>query len=236
MSVYPSPPGGPQVAGPVVNRLQSWIMAPKSQLLWIMDAPYSPTSTSDSFLAASHIVALASSKGFLHLSFMCQRQVPPGYSEEEQSKARLSQMVSLLYSLVRQLAMMVPPRFDESFDLTTAFDSMDGSEQSLETALELMEVLLKHAPKVLLCVIDGLEILDHYSNQPYLDRMIQILQPKDSLRVVKVLLTTRGRITSGSKFGIDEILDCTRLPAKRLGKPRLGGRDLHGVRLPENGP
>jgi hypothetical protein len=213
-----------QVPGDIVARLQGWISAAKSQTLWISGTPFSPTCEASS--AAAYVTAIAERGSIPCISFFCS----PLFETTDPSKSsQEAQLVALLYSLIRQLTVLALPIFESNYDFYIELASLDGSLESIPKALDILSPLLKLAPRLLVCVIDKLQILDHVKINQYIDRLLDIFRVDDEIMVVKILITTSGFFSSGARLDVTERLDCARLPRKRAGKGQPGGRYLNAL-------
>jgi hypothetical protein len=59
-------------------------------------------------------------------------------------------------------------------------------------ALDMIKSLLEMAPSLLVCFIDGIQLLDHEGANPYVKEWMGILRVQDPEQAVKVLLTASG--------------------------------------------
>lgn len=140
-------------------------------------------------------------------------------------------MVVLLYSLIRQLTLLVPEEVGEVSSTTSLLKTLDGTAKSIPAALQVLQALLRHAPSLLVCVIDGLQLLDHPDLEQYVDDLLSILRTGDDGRVLKVLLTSEGFFSNGANLTVDERLDCLHSPRRGPGGGRPGARNLNDVSL-----
>ena len=216
---------GLHVAGEIVVRLQAWKSAPSSQTLWIMGNPQPLGKTS---AVAAHVVAIAETANIPCLSFFCHLANMHN-PRKDPEKHRQDQLTTLLYALIRQLLILTPERFEDSYNFNSALDCLQGSPEYIPKALDIIRALLVHAPRLLLCVIDGLQLLDHRDTNSYIDQLLDALRSQNNSRVFKLLLTTIGSFSSGRKLNVIERLDSTALPRKRPGKALPGGLSLQGL-------
>ncbi|KAI0107554.1 hypothetical protein GGR51DRAFT_559359 [Nemania sp. FL0031] len=216
---------GLHVTGEIVMRLQTWISAADSQTLWIIGNP--STSEREASVAASHIVAIAEASNIPCISFFCRPAL------HTPSKAPRSghqiQLTTLLYALIRQLSMLVPESFEDSHDITRALESLQGNPESIPVALEVIRTLFSHTSRLMLCVIDGLQVLDHRDNNPYIDQLLELLRAQYDKKVFKLLLTTSGLFAGGTELPVQERLDCMVLPMKMPGRALPGGKLLQSL-------
>ncbi|KAK8040219.1 hypothetical protein PG991_000007 [Apiospora marii] len=140
-------------------------------------------------------------------------------------------LVSMVYSLIRQLCRLVPPEIGKDFEGLERFAQLDGSPQSIPIALALMKRLIEVSPGLLICVIDGLQLLDYGELVEYGNKLLGVLTGSVQDHVVKLLVTTSGSFTSGSKLGATARLDCSVAPGSLRGGAVPGGRSMHNLRL-----
>ena len=218
------------IAGEIVSRLQQWISARSSMVLWLMGTPLSPLRTSDEANAAAHVVDLANSSGILCISFFCEGYVGSDAASlgTVDSQHRL---VSLLYYLVRQLVLCTPEVFDDDCDYQAEFSQLNGTPESIPGALRMIRRLLGLAPRLLLCVIDGLQRLDQPTTSAHIEELLSILRNPAGDKVVKLLLTTRGFFPAGANLDATDRLVCSRLPSKQQGRGQPG-RSIQSLMFP----
>ncbi|KAH7193950.1 uncharacterized protein B0J16DRAFT_336283 [Fusarium flagelliforme] len=212
-----------QVPSEIAVRIQTWITSADSQALWIKGLTH-PTHGRVASTTAAYVVALAHSTRIPCVSFFCQL---PGLSGQKQHE----QLISLLYSLIRQLSLLVPETMSPSSDLLSELGSLDGSLSSIPLAVKIIKVLYDFAPPLLFCVLDGLQFLGK-EGEASIGQLIDILRKPHEGRVTKLLVTTKGMIPPCSRFGPRERLDCSRLPAKGPGGSLLSNRSLSSISLP----
>ncbi|KAK4656425.1 hypothetical protein QC762_0060250 [Podospora pseudocomata] len=130
-------------------------------------------------------------------------------------------VISLYYSVIRQLAQIVPPEFEGSPGLQKhCFERLDGSLESLGTALAIIKALLKHAPPSIAWVIDGLQFAggsqDGYA---HIQDFIQVLRDQEQERTSRVCFTTDGRSQVLDRgITVRERVDASRLVQARGGR------------------
>lgn len=86
-------------------------------------------------------------------------------------------LVSLAYSLIRQLIDCLPPVLGccASYDLgTDRFRLLDGTLASWKEVLSLIDILLDYAPPLLFCVVDGLDALRDPSTSLYIQSLLRV--------------------------------------------------------------
>lgn len=224
--------GARQVTGQIVTRLQSWISEPKSQILCIISPPFS-ANRHEATIAAQHIISLLHNTDVPHVAVEICR-VEPGSDVLNNTSQHLETacLVTLLYSLIRQITLLVPDPVEEARSITCLLSSLDGTAQSIHAALQALRTLLRHAPRLLICVIDGLQLLDHPDVEQAVNELLSILRARDDEgRVLKVLLTSEGFFSGGVNLTVEERLDCLHSPRRRPGDGRPGARNLNEVSM-----
>lgn len=149
----------------VVSSLQEWATDPRSQILAVGGAPVAPISACYADYARRSKVPT--------ISHFCSlpSQTTEGMSAAEQG------IVSLAYSVIRQLIDYLPPVLDccVSCDLSAErFNLLNGSLTSWKEVLSLIDILLNYAPPLLVLVIDGLDVLQNPTTSMYIQSLTRI--------------------------------------------------------------
>ena len=221
-----------QVAGEIVTRLQAWISAASSRTLWIIGASYT-SSRFESTSAAIHVTTIAEDRHVPCLFFFCKPSHLDSLDKDLSKTSHSVNLIALLYSLIQQLTELAPMIIEDDYDFRSAIGSLDGTPASIPIAFELLRALLRVAPRLLLCVIDGLQFLDHASTRQDVDQLVDILQCNDPNRVLKVLYTSNGFFSSGGRLHHSVRLDCAALPRKKPGRAQPGSQSLYMISLPK---
>lgn len=105
--------------------------------------------------------------------------------------------VDFLYSLIRQVIDQLPHRLEIPGKIwVTRFESLDGSLETFDLALTILEQLLDQAPATLIIVVDGLEQVDHSEAEPWVTKVLLLLQQATidtrGKKKIKILYTTAG--------------------------------------------
>ncbi|KAL2856663.1 hypothetical protein BJY01DRAFT_171658 [Aspergillus pseudoustus] len=114
-------------------------------------------------------------------------------------------LIALVYSLIRQLIEHLPPVANGTSDRTIKGEQitvLDGTFASWKEVLSLIDTLLDFAPPLLLCVVDGLDKLQHPSTDGYIRSLVRLFvshtrKPPDSEAgrqdvLLKALFTVAG--------------------------------------------
>ena len=170
----------------VFTPLQAWLSASGSRTMWLY-GPANARTPSEISSTSTHVVSMMESMKIPIIAHRCQPQ-------ESESVA----LVSMVYSLILQLVWLLPDRFssDKNFD-GSRFTVLDGSIKSLESALILLEDLLAQAPRILVCVLDGIQMIEDGRDNArgtgmFLDLFLEILKESKDTKILKLLLTTDG--------------------------------------------
>ncbi|KAL3490528.1 hypothetical protein BJX62DRAFT_137745 [Aspergillus germanicus] len=114
-------------------------------------------------------------------------------------------LIALAYSLIRQLIEHLPPVANGTSDRTIKseqFAVLDGTFASWKEVLLLIDTLLSFAPPLLICIVDGLDKLQHPSTDGYIRSLVRLFvshtrKPPDSEAgrqdvLLKALFTVSG--------------------------------------------
>lgn len=175
-----------KTAKSVLEPLQEWLSASESRTLWVY-GPANASIPSDLSSTAEYVVSTITS---VHLPLIAHRCRP----EETEIEA----LISMVYSLIFQLVWQLP----NSFTTHRIFDSsrfvvLDRSIRTLDQALILMEDLLAEVPRLLVCVLDGVQMAedgreDVRGTGMFLDLFLEVLKESKESKILKILLTTDG--------------------------------------------
>ena len=146
------------------------------------------------------------------------------------------EMVDLLYALIKQLLLYLPPRLPSVPVLNRhRFDELDGTLRSCEAALSLFADLIRlTATSYLLVAVHGLELLESEHTASALKSFLKVLRTFIDGKVdveattLKVLLPISGMSrTLGEELHAGEICDISRgSAARRVGGSRRGQQRL----------
>jgi hypothetical protein len=176
----------------IAKALQLWTTSTESERLWIIGVPSKyPTPTTS--IAAS--VANAASELGVPFACFCY---PTMHMDENTTDEK--GIVSLLYTLIRQIIDFIPPTVDAPQLSAMRFLSLDGTLKTWKEGLSVLSDILLIAPPLLLIIIDGLERLDFAEcGEHYLVELIGLLQKSSetsdrdgSGNALKLLFTTAG--------------------------------------------
>lgn len=146
-------------------------------------------------------------------------------------------IISLLYTLIRQIIDFVPPTVDTPQLSAARFSSLDGTLRTWKEGLSILSDILVIAPPLLLIIIDGLERLDFAEcGEHYLLELIGLLQKSSetsdrdgSGNALKLLFTTAGNCAALNDV-IDEdtavLVKCQSSHLKKSPGKWKGGRTV----------
>lgn len=219
----------------VVSALEEWTTS-KSQILCIV-GPNQVVDTPPTTMVATNYVVSAVQAKIPVISYFCEL---PRRATKIQTgmTAEMSGLIVLTYAFIRQLIELLP-----SFAIYTEklgeqrFKRLDGSVESYDEAIALLEELLDLSPPMLFCVIDAFEVLDDKSTAKHMVAFVNTVRGHNiyrtplnegSDRVLKILFTTAGRsrglLTSLRE---DELVFAERSgSALNPGRPSAGRRSL----------
>ena len=168
--------------------LQEWLPALKSRVLWLYGS--SDTSKpSDLSSTSAYVVSKITEAKLPLIAHQCQN-----------SGSSMDTLISMVYSVVIQLIWLLPEAFSTNKDLSLRrFSLFDRSVERLSHVIVFMEDLLTLAPRLLIVVIDGIQLCEDglaLNNKRgtgmYLNFFREILRDGGNDRVLKTLFTTDG--------------------------------------------
>lgn len=182
----------------VADRLRSWTKNSEADRLWIQ-GPHDTIRPSQNTLTAISLVALAKRHNIPIISYFCS------IAEDSRSDTcslsdSLAEMIS---SIIAQMVVHLPSRFRTELDLgSSRLGLVDVGIGSVADKLNLVCDLRSLAPKLVICVIDSLQILENRSDRAHtrlLQQVIYCLCTFDSNHeemktLTKVCFTTDGYV------------------------------------------
>ncbi len=209
--------------------IQNWIKTTDSRMIWI-EGPDSTSFGSGLSLAAHRIYSISMQAELPCISIFCK----PYHTTRTNKTDREAALISLLYSVISQLARVLPVEFEMTDGIDgTKFQALDGTLESAGPALVLVKALLTHAPPSLIWVVDGLQFAEGQTTAPYLARLLAILREDERNRVSKVCFTTHGNsLTLLRAIRLPERVDAWRMAQSRPGHIFRGGSDPDVLRGP----
>ncbi|PLN81339.1 hypothetical protein BDW42DRAFT_193862 [Aspergillus taichungensis] len=211
----------------VLNSIRRWIASPQSRMIWIEGMP-SYSYGSKLSLTAMQLCTISMRAQIACVSFFCK----PSYKFASGSHAALSNQeastVALLYSVIAQLARLIPADFQGSLSLyQQQFQLLDGSIGSAFTALQIIQDLLIHSPPSVVWIIDGLQLAESKSTIRILDEFLGMLRNQEKLRTSKACFTTDGNSYALlSAIRVDERVDASRVALAGRGQQLPGGGNV----------
>ncbi|KAL3467085.1 hypothetical protein BJX64DRAFT_189989 [Aspergillus heterothallicus] len=183
----------------VIEALQQWATDTFSQILAVGGSP-NPNVPNPAHISACY-ANLALDAKLPVIAHFCS--LPPtaknGMTLFQQG------LIALVYSLIRQLIEHLPPVANGTSDRTIKGEHiavLDGTFSSWKEVLTLVDTLLDFAPPLLLCVVDGLDKLQHPSTDAYIRSLVRLFvshtrKPPDSEPgrqdvLLKTLFTVTG--------------------------------------------
>ncbi|KAK2735199.1 hypothetical protein FQN57_001339 [Myotisia sp. PD_48] len=194
----------------IVHRLGKWTQAASgnSQILWII-GPYEKGMQTSAQLAALGIISTAVQAKAQMISYICQ---PPHYGNNLwfKNKGNKAGVLAMVYSLIRQLLQFQPPNDRVRIGLEI-LEGLTRPNESWDTAIGLLKLLLENTPTLQYCIISGLNILEGGARK-MCQEFVEILltHTKKADWPVRILFTTSGQsrvlspvITKDSKVATD---------------------------------
>lgn len=173
-----------------LRRIGEWAKASSPNMLWLEGQPIQADDFDNPItMMAAKVIGLTEQTRMPVISYFCElrRGEKP---REGNSTREVQAILSLVYSLIRQLIELLLPVLETTSDLSEErFNSLDGTLGSWNIALSVFIDLMKTLPGPVFCIIDGLHWLNDRTTDTYLTELIRILR-EDKL---KVLLSTTGR-------------------------------------------
>lgn len=142
-------------------------------------------------VAALHLCELTKGQGLPCISYFGKRRYATAAATGLSHPS--AGMISFLYSVITQLTFLLPPRFSTSELLgTDQYQLLDGTLNSIPTAMSLINGLLKYAPPSLVWVLDGLDFIEDKNTVSPLKEFVNILREQEIRTMSKVCFTTEG--------------------------------------------
>lgn len=211
--------------------MQKWIKSHESKLIWIGGAP-SASHGSGLSSAAMRICDIGIQTGIPCISFFAKPQYHFAHAKHLTHKE--AGLVALLYSVVAQLSCLLPATFTATEGLyENHFRLLDGSMASVSAAMKIICTMLIHAPRSLIWVLDGIQLVESRDTIPHLQSLLGILRDQESKRISKVWFTTDGNcfvLTRGTEP--HERVDASRMAHGRPGAILRGGSDVNDLAVP----
>ncbi|KAJ5737712.1 uncharacterized protein N7483_002837 [Penicillium malachiteum] len=210
---------GQSLPGEVLVSMQKWLQVPSSRMIWIEGS--SPDFyASNLSLAALRLCAICNSSEVPSIFVFCKNRYKFQKSRSASAQKEAS-LVVLLYSIISQLACLIPPEFEAVKKLDGwHFNQLDGTIDSAKLALDIIEALVSLQLPSLIWIIDGLQLAEDRNSRSYLTRLVTILR---SHQDGNVCFTTNG----SSRALIQTIRKSERVDASPMLQGR-GGRVLKG--------
>ena len=198
--LYSVNPGNLYTGFSVIEGVQNWSQAAESRMLWVKGVHEEQYPSSASAIAAK-VISVALKLQIPTVFFFCNVADQSNYPKEYDMRFE-STFVDCVYSPIRQLISVLAPYVEGTRGLEKArFVELDGSFESLDTAIELLKELLMIVPRTLIVVIDGLDRIAKRGFDKGLTRFLMLLETvlvEESMSrvrkhmVLKILFTSAG--------------------------------------------
>ncbi|KAE9375263.1 hypothetical protein N431DRAFT_453923 [Stipitochalara longipes BDJ] len=195
---------------PVATKLREWLSSRISTFLWVRGPPASHYPSDLSALSGSLINAALGSKIPILFHF-CEPaksvDLADGLNTEEAG------VVSLVYSLIRQLILLLEPDVDASIDFSAErLSLLESPLGNWREVISFLNDLLTLSPGILLCVIDGIDDLDYGRGKSLCADILALMRRREAASarsglILKTLFTTTGYAkTLDDGLGLDEVV------------------------------
>jgi hypothetical protein len=195
---------------PVATKLREWLSSRISTFLWIRGPPMSHYPSALSALSGSLINAALESKIPILFHF-CEPaksfDLADGFNAEEAG------VVSLVYSLIRQLILLLEPDIDSSIDFSAErLSLLESPLGNWKEVISFLNDLLALSPGILLCIIDGIDDLDYGRGQSLCADILAMMRRREAVSersglILKTLFTTTSYAKAlDDGLGLDEVV------------------------------
>lgn len=176
--------------------------------------------------AAMRVSAISIDAGIPCVSFFLKPQY--SFALSKGMSHREAGLIALLYSVITQLACLLPTAFPATTGLDESqFRLLDGGIESVPAALKMIRALLVHAPPSLIWVLDGFQLVENEVTIPHLRALVDILRDQESKHISKVCFTTDGNcFVLMRAMNAWERVDASRMAQHRAGTLLRGGSDV----------
>lgn len=176
------------------DTLQRWINGDEKRCIWI-EGPYIASSPSESSLMSAALIAVARQSAAQSISYFCTEAAVKSDYTEFQSNA----LQKMVYSFIGQLVALLPDGLEQPTGLLESqIRSLEKSTASVSQAIEVLRTLMSQRPPVLICLVDGIQVLEDRGNPSQmvqLRQIVDLLAPQDAVapeKAVRTCFTTDG--------------------------------------------
>ncbi|KAL9621375.1 MAG: hypothetical protein Q9160_004135 [Pyrenula sp. 1 TL-2023] len=185
------------ISSEIYKSLRSWTTQ-DGLPLWI-EGPYdTETPSANTLIVAALVYTVRQSKVPVVFHFCDSPSTAIPKSREE---FYTKQLLELVYSLIAQLAPQARKTNPEANWQVheEQFKALNGSSESLSSAITLLEQLIRHRPHPLFVIIDGLNVVEDLRDRKhtnYLVRLLDILCEacREQQSLYKVCFTSAGNV------------------------------------------
>ncbi|KAI1460022.1 hypothetical protein F4805DRAFT_454962 [Annulohypoxylon moriforme] len=210
----------PLIPNEVATDIQNWAQSKDSSLLWVEGPAYEAFGQALSSIGC-RIWAISEDLSIPCIGFFAKTKYA---FESPIIPMKDASLVSMLYSIIVQLVSIVPKTFKATDGLVGGkLQQLDGTVQSIPTALGTLKALLSVIEPGLVCVICEYELIDCRENLATLEEFIRIFRDQPAERRVKVLFLSHGNCRAlSSMTNLKQRSDATRLVLSRGRSPLAG--------------
>lgn len=187
----------------MLTSLRDWITDRNSQILAIGGSPATAFPSPVALISKCYANSARQAEVPV-ISHFCSlpATAASGMSLQEQG------LLSLVYSLIRQLIDCLPPIVDCAVSCELSAErltALSGNLTSWKEVLSLIDILLHFAPPLLICVIDGIDVLQDPSTNVHIRSLVRVFlmhtrhyavpmpDGRTQRVLLKVLFTVAGR-------------------------------------------
>lgn len=212
--------GMPLIPNEVAIDVQKWAQSQGSSLLWVEGPAYEAFGQALPSIGC-RIWAISEDLSIPCIGFFAKTK----YAFESRTVSmKDAGVISMLYSIVSQLVNIIPETFKPVEGLQKdKLQDLDGTTESIPTALKALKALLSIIEPGLVCVICGFELVDCRQHLTVLEEFIRILREQPAERRVKVLFLSHGNCRAlSSMTNLNQRSDATRMILSRGRSPLAG--------------
>lgn len=157
----------------VITTLREWTLGSLSQVLTIA-CPSVTSFPCPATILSGYYTYSARRAGLPVISHFCS----PSLQTSSGNSPAAHGLVALVYSLIRQLIELAPPVLDceiSSDPSAERFRKLDGTLNTWEEAISVLDTLLNFMPPLLFCIIGGLDVLHDESTERCLQSLVRTL-------------------------------------------------------------
>lgn len=192
----------------VYHRLQKWSTEGESKALWIRGPVSVPRPSLCTKIAAS-VVQVAIKNDVSVAAYFCA----PQNQLANLPQPRQVRLMNLVYSLLAQLAMELPPETARDPKLVPQLEALDEIPSSTSKAIGILKELISSRRGILFVVIDNIQTLEDAQDLQQMADLGDLLScltsanERTAAHTIRVCLTTDGRARCLASIAGDNVID-----------------------------